>query len=52
MIDKQKWIANEESESIRNWTENLHIEAKRLLIQDGTHASLLFLFNKESTKKN
>lgn len=48
MIDKPKWILNEESECIRNWVENLHAEAKRLLIKDGTHASLLFLFNKES----
>jgi hypothetical protein len=48
MIDKPKWILNAESECIRNWTENLHTEAKRLLTQDGTHASLLFLFNKES----
>jgi hypothetical protein len=48
MIDKPKWTPNAESESIRNWTENLHKKAKRLLTQDGTHASLLFLFNKES----
>jgi len=48
MIDKPKWIANAESECIRNWTENLHTEAKRLMVQDGTHVSLLFLFNKES----
>ena len=47
MIDKPEWIPNEESECMRNWTENLHKEAKRLLIQDGTHASLLFLFTKE-----
>src|SRR5437868_7098672 len=48
MIDKPKWIPKAESECIRNWTENLYKEAKRLLIQDGTHARLLFLFNKES----
>ena len=48
MIDNPKWIPNAESECIRNWTENLHIEAKRLMTKDGTHASLLFLFNKES----
>lgn len=48
MIDKPKWIPKAESECIRNWTEDLHTEAKRLMIQDGTHASLLFLFNKES----
>jgi len=47
MITPQ-WIANAESECIRNWTENLYAEAKRLFTQDGTHASLLFLFNKES----
>lgn len=47
MIDKPKWISDAESECMRNWMENLHTEAKRLLIQDGTHASLLFLFNKE-----
>ena len=47
MIDKPKWIPNAESESIRHWTENLRSEAQRLLIQDGTHASLLFFFNKE-----
>lgn len=33
---------------MRNWAKNLHTEAKRLLTKDGTHASLLFLFNKES----
>lgn len=48
MIDKPKWTPKTESECIRNWTENLRTEAKRLLIQDGTHASLLFLFSKES----
>ena len=48
MIGKPKWIPKSESECIRNWTENLHKEAKRLLVKDGTHASLLFLFNKES----
>lgn len=48
MIDKPKWIPNAEAECIRNWTENFHREAKRLLTQDGTHVSLLFLFNKES----
>ncbi len=48
MIDKPKWMPNAESECIRNWTKNLHKEAKRLLAKDGTHANLLFLFNKES----
>jgi len=48
MTDKPKWIPNAESECIRKWTENLHAEAIRLLTKDGTHASLLFLFNKES----
>lgn len=48
MIDKPTWNPNAESESIRNWTKNLHKKAKQLLNQDGTHASLLFLFNKES----
>lgn len=48
MTDKPKWIPNAESECIRNWTKNLHTEAKRLMTQDGTHVSLLFLFNKES----
>lgn len=46
MMDKPEWIANAESECMRNWTDNLHNEAKRLMIQDGTHVSLLFLFNK------
>lgn len=48
MIDKPKWIPEAGSECIRKWTENLHTEAKRLLTKDGTHASLLFLFNKAS----
>ncbi len=48
MIEKPKWIPQAESASIRNWTDYLHIQAKRLLTQDGTHACLLFLFNKES----
>lgn len=48
MFDKPTWIPKAESECMRNWTENLHTEAKRLMTKDGTHASLLFLFNKES----
>lgn len=48
MTDKPKWIPNAESECIRSWTEQLHTEAKRLMTQDGTHASILFLFNKEN----
>ena len=47
MINKTQWSPNVESECIRNWTESLHAEAKRLLIQDRTHASLLFFFNKD-----
>lgn len=38
MMDKPKWTPEEESACIRKWTENLYAEAKRLLIQDGTHA--------------
>lgn len=48
MSDKPKWISLAESECLRKWTDHLHREAKRLLIQDGTHTCLLFLFNKES----
>lgn len=48
MIDKPKWISQAESACLRKWTDHLHIEAKRLLVQDGSHACLLFLFNKES----
>ena len=48
MIDTPKWISQAESACLRNWADHLHLEAKRLLIQDGTHACLLFLFNKES----
>lgn len=48
MIDQLKWEPNAESACIHKWTENLHTEAKRLFAQDGTHANLLFLFNKES----
>lgn len=48
MLDNPKWIPNAESECIRKWTENLHAEAKRQMTQDGTHANILFLFNKES----
>jgi hypothetical protein len=48
MNDKPKWITNEESACIRQWADYLHKEAKRLMTQDGTHACLLFLFNKES----
>lgn len=47
MLDQPRWIPNEESECMCNWTEKLHAQAKRLLLQDGTHASLLFLFDKE-----
>jgi len=48
MFDQPKWEIDAASECIRKWTENLHTEAKRLFAQDGTHANLLFLFNKES----
>lgn len=48
MIDKPKWIPKAESECIRNWTKHLHTQAKQLLIEDGTHANMLFLFNKEN----
>lgn len=48
MIDSPKWISQEASACIRNWTDFLHTEAKRLMTQDGTHACMLFLFNKES----
>lgn len=48
MIDTPKWITQAESECLRNWTDHLHVEAKRLMTHDGTHACLLFLFNKES----
>lgn len=48
MLDNSEWIPNAKSECIRKWAENLHKEAKRLMIQDGTHANLLFLFNKEN----
>ncbi len=47
MTDTPQWTPNAESESISKWTEYLYNEAKRLLIKDGTHANLLFLFNKE-----
>lgn len=48
MFDNSEWRPNAKSECIRNWAENLRKEAKRLMIQDRTHASLLFLFNKEN----
>lgn len=48
MIDTPKWITQAESECLRNWTDHLHVEAKRLMAQDSTHACLLFLFNKEN----
>lgn len=48
MNDMPKWIPQKESASLRNWTNHLHAEAKRLFNQDGTHACLLFLFNKET----
>lgn len=47
MTEQPKWIPNAESASIQKWTDYLHAEAKRLFRQDGTHASLLFCFNKE-----
>jgi len=48
MIDRPEWVPKAESECMRNWTDYLHAEAKRLFVQDGTHVSLLFLFNKEN----
>lgn len=47
MNDQPKWITNEESACMQKWADFLHAEAKRLFIQDGTHVSLLFCFNKE-----
>lgn len=48
MFEPTKWITNAESECLREWTDNLHKEARRVFNQDGTHANLLFLFKKES----
>lgn len=48
MTDHPKWIPEAESECMRHWAEYLHREAKRLMTQDGTHACMLFLFNKEN----
>lgn len=49
IMDKlPEWKPQAESASLRNWTDHLHTEAKRLMTKDGTHACLLFLFNKES----
>jgi len=48
MSDQPKWITDEESACIQKWTEYLYTEAKRLFTQDGTHANLLFCFNKEN----
>jgi hypothetical protein len=42
-----KWIASEKSECILKWTDDLHKEAKRLFIQDGTHGNMLFCFNED-----
>lgn len=48
MSDQPKWISHEGSACIREWTDHLHTEAKRLFNQDGTHANLLFCFSKEN----
>lgn len=45
MKDTPIWIPSAKSASIRKWTEQLHEEAKRVFLQDKTHAHLLFLFN-------
>lgn len=47
-MDTPEWVPNKESECIHKWTEKLHSEAKRMMLQDGSHVSLLFLFNKEN----
>jgi hypothetical protein len=47
MANPPEWIPNRESACLLNWTDHLHKEAKRLFLQDGTHASLLFCFCKE-----
>lgn len=48
MSSEPKWIADAESTCIQEWTDFLHAEAKRLFIQDGTHGSMLFCFDKEN----
>jgi hypothetical protein len=47
MSDRPNWISAEASASILNWTNFLHIEAKRVFNQDGTHANLMFSFSEE-----
>lgn len=47
MSDQPDWIAAEAPASIRNWTNFLHAEAKRVFNQDGTHGNLMFCFSKE-----
>ncbi len=47
MIVQPEWIANTESLCMLQWTDFLRSEAKRLFHQDGTHANILFSFDKE-----
>lgn len=42
-----EWNPKARSASIRKWADNLHKEAKRLFLQDKTHAHLLFFFDGE-----
>jgi hypothetical protein len=48
MSDQPNWIVNQEIASMQTWIDYLHTEAKRLFAQDGTHANLLFCFDKEN----
>lgn len=38
------WNPSAKSASIRKWAEHLHTEAKRVFLQDKTHAHILFMF--------
>ncbi|HEV8052376.1 MAG TPA: hypothetical protein VGP47_07770, partial [Parachlamydiaceae bacterium] len=47
MLEQLKWSSTEKYASIIDWTHELHVEARRLFAQDGTHGSMMFSFSAE-----
>lgn len=46
-MNNPKWDREEKLSCIRKWSNNLHIEARRLFKKDKTHGNILFLFDDE-----
>lgn len=48
MNTQPTWQREAKSSSIHQWTDYLHLEAKRLFDKDKTHGNMLFCFNEEN----